>query len=194
MSEYGKPTISSRPCKPNSHLRTLHTSGEWDQQWEGSGLRRKHSRWKRWPDGILRGKHLGHNLSEPEPTRHSKTASMGNMLEEPHEMVHNAIQQNTQLCVQDAELMEANREYLRTLIQPKTMKTKLFDMTHPDWCCGTAKELDNFLITLPSNFQLHTYLFPDRDPDTVNYAVSLLCTWNTHPYPVQKQTQMANPV
>jgi hypothetical protein len=74
------------------------------------------------------------------------------MMEEQREMLNNAIQQNTQLCVQNAELMEANREYRRACIQPEATKMKIFDMTHPERYCGGAKELNNFLDTLRSNF------------------------------------------
>ena len=79
---------------------------------------------------------LGDNLSEPEPTMQSEIASMRKMMEEQREMLNNAIQQNTQLCVQNAELMEANREYRRESILPETTKTKIFDMTHPERYCG----------------------------------------------------------
>jgi hypothetical protein len=137
---------------------------------------------------------LGDNLSEPEPTMQSEIASMRKMMEEQREMLNNAIQQNTQLCVQNAELMEANREYRRESIRPEATKTKIFDMTHPERYCGGAKELDNFLDTLRSNFQSHAHLFPHGDPDKVKYAASLLSTWNNHPDPAQRQTQMTDPV
>ena len=42
---------------------------------------------------------LGDNPSEPEPTAQSKLTSMRKMMEEQREMLNNAIQQNTQLCV-----------------------------------------------------------------------------------------------
>jgi hypothetical protein len=41
---------------------------------------------------------------------------MQKAMEEQREMLNNAIQQNTQLCVQNAELMEANREHRRESI------------------------------------------------------------------------------
>jgi hypothetical protein len=53
-------------------------------------------------------------------------------------MFNNAIQQNTQLWVQNAELMEANREYRRESIQTKATKTKIFDMTQTERYCGGA--------------------------------------------------------
>jgi hypothetical protein len=53
---------------------------------------------------------LGDNPCKPEPTTQSEMASMPKMMEEQREMLNNAIQQNTQLCVQNAELMEANRK------------------------------------------------------------------------------------
>jgi hypothetical protein len=60
---------------------------------------------------------LGDNLSdvlcdnprEPEPTTPSEIASMRMMMDEQRDMLNNAIQQNTQLCVQNTKLMEANR-------------------------------------------------------------------------------------
>jgi hypothetical protein len=137
---------------------------------------------------------LGDNPSEPEPTTQSEIASMRKMMEVQRVMLNNASQQNTQLCVQNAELMEANREYRRESIRPEATKTKIFDMTHPERYCGGAKELDNFLDTLRSNFQSHTHLFPHRDPDKVKYSASLLSTWNNHPDPAQRQTQINEPV
>jgi hypothetical protein len=70
------------------------------------------------------------------------------MMEEQREMLNNAIQQNTQLCVQNAKLMEANQEYRREYIRPEATKTKILHITHPEQYCGGAKELDNFLDTL----------------------------------------------
>jgi hypothetical protein len=96
--------------------------------------------------------------------------------------------------VQNAELMEANQEYRRESIQPEVTQTKIFDMTHPEWYCGGAKELDNFLDTLRFNLQSHAHLFPHGDPDKVKYAASLFTTWNNHPDPAQRQTQMTDPV
>jgi len=137
---------------------------------------------------------LGDNPSKPEPTTQYEIASMQKMVEEQQEMLNNALQQNTQLCVQNAEPMEANREYRRKSIRPEATKTKMFDMTHPEQYCTGAKELDNYLDTLRSNFQSHVHLFPHRDPDKVKYAASLLITWNNHSDPAQRQTQMTNPV
>jgi hypothetical protein len=56
---------------------------------------------------------LGEDPSKPEPTTQSEIVSMPKMMEEQRAMLNNAIQQNTQLCVQNAELMKANREYRR---------------------------------------------------------------------------------
>jgi len=72
-------------------------------------------------------------------------------------MLTNAIQLNTQLCVPNAELMEANREYRRESIRPEATKTKIFDKTHPERYYSEAMELDTFLNTLPSNFLSHTH-------------------------------------
>jgi tRNA A37 N6-isopentenylltransferase MiaA len=113
---------------------------------------------------------LGNNPSEPEPTTQSEVASMLKTMEEHREMLNDAIEQNTQLCVQNGELMEANQE------------------------CGRAKEVDNFLDTLRSNFQSHTHLFLHGDPDKVKYAASLLSMWKNHRHPAQRQTQMTDPV
>jgi len=137
---------------------------------------------------------LGENPSELEPTTQSEITPMRKMMEEQREMLINAIQRNTQLCVQNAELMEANQEYRRESIRPEATKMKIFDTTHPEWYCGGAKELDNFLDTLRSNFQCHVRFFPHGDPDKVKYAASLLSTWNNHPDPAQRQTQMTDPV
>jgi len=137
---------------------------------------------------------LGYNPSEPEPTTQSDIASMRKMMEEQREMLNNAIQQNTQLCVQNAEVMEANREYYRESTRLEATKTKIFHMTHPELYCGGETELENFLETLQSNFQSHAHLFPHGDPDKVKYAASLLSTWNNHPDRAQRQTQMTDPV
>jgi hypothetical protein len=116
------------------------------------------------------------------------------MMAERREMVNNAIQQNTQLCVQNAKLMEANWEYRRESIRPEATKMKIFDLTHPEQYCGGANEPDNFLDTLGSNFQSHAHLFPHGDPEKVKYAASHLSTWNNHPDLAQRQTQMTDPV
>jgi len=137
---------------------------------------------------------LGYNPSEPEPTTQSEIASMRKKMEEEREMLNNAIQQNTQRCVQNAELMEANRESRRESVRPEAMKTKILHMTHPERYCGGTTELDDFLDTLPSNVQSHGHVFPHGDLDKVKYAVSLLSTWNNHPDPAQRQTQMTDPV
>jgi hypothetical protein len=78
-------------------------------------------------------------------------------MEEQGEMLNNAIQQNTQLYLQNAELMEANREYCRESVRLEATKTKIFNMTHPERYCGGAQELDNFLDMLRSNFQSHAH-------------------------------------
>jgi len=59
---------------------------------------------------------LPDNPSEPEVTMQSEIAFMRKMMEEPRDMLNNGIQQNTQLCVQNAKLMETNREYHRESI------------------------------------------------------------------------------
>jgi len=115
-------------------------------------------------------------------------------MEEQRQMLNNAIQQNTQLCLQNPELMDANREYRRESIWPDATETKIFVTTHPEQYCSAAMELDTFFDMLQSNFQSHTHPFLHRDPDTVNYAGSLLCTWNNQPDPAQRQTQMTDPV
>jgi hypothetical protein len=48
---------------------------------------------------------LGDKPSESEPTTQSEITSMRKMMEEQREMLNNAIQRNTHLCVQNAELM-----------------------------------------------------------------------------------------
>jgi hypothetical protein len=67
-------------------------------------------------------------------------------------------------------------------------------MTHPEWYCGTTKQLDIFLDTLWSNFQSHAHLFPNGDPNKLNYAAILLSTWNNHLDAAQRETQMSDPV
>jgi hypothetical protein len=137
---------------------------------------------------------LGDNPSNPEPSTQPDIASMRKIMEEQRDMLNNAIQQNTQLCVQNAELMEANREYSRESTRPEATKTKIFDMTHPERYCGRAKALDNFLDTVRCNFQSHAHLVLHRDSEKVKYAASLLSTWNNHPDMAQRQTPMTDPV
>jgi uncharacterized protein YyaL (SSP411 family) len=104
------------------------------------------------------------NLGESEPTTQSEMASMLKMPDEQREMLNNAIQQNTQLCVQNAELMEAKRKYLRESIRAEATKTKIFYMTQLDQYCGGVKELDNFLHTFQSNFQSHVHFYRKENP------------------------------
>jgi hypothetical protein len=137
---------------------------------------------------------LGDNPSEPEPTTQSEIASMRKMMEEQRELLNNVIQQNTQLCVQNAVLMEANQEYRRESILPEATKTTIFDMTHPEPYCGEAKELDNFLDSLRSIFQSHPNFFPHRVDNKVKNAASFLSMGNNHPHPAQRQTQMTDAV
>jgi len=66
-------------------------------------------------------------------------------------------------------------------------------MVHHLGYCGGAKELDNFLEKLRSNFASHKHLFPIGDPDQVKYAVSFLDTWNNHPDTTQRETENTDP-
>jgi hypothetical protein len=83
---------------------------------------------------------LGDNLgdilcddpSEPEPTTQSAIESMRKIMDEQREMLNHAIQQNILLCIQNAELMEANQEFHGESIRSEATQTKIFDMTHPD--------------------------------------------------------------
>jgi len=137
---------------------------------------------------------LGDNPSEPEPTMQSEIASMWKMIYDQWEMLNNDIQQNTQLCMQNAELMEADQEYQRESIRREATKTKTFDFTHPEQYCSGAMELDYFLDMLRSNFQSQSHLFPHGDPKKVKSAASHFSTWNNHPDPAQRQTQMTDPL
>jgi hypothetical protein len=67
-------------------------------------------------------------------------------------------------------------------------------MTLAEWYCSGAKQLDNFLDTLRSNYQSHAHIFRHGDPDKVKYSASLLTTWNNDPDPAQRQTLIADPV
>jgi len=103
---------------------------------------------------------LSNYLSEPESTMPSGITSMCKMLEEPQEMLNNAIQQNALLCTQNAELIEVNCESHRESIWTEAMKTKIFNMTGLEQYCGGAKELDNFLDMLWSNYESYVYSCP----------------------------------
>jgi len=119
---------------------------------------------------------------------------MWKMMEERWEMFNTAFQQKTQLCVQNAELVESSWEYRRESIWREAMKTKDFNMTHPERNCSRAQVLDDFLATLRSNFQSHTRIVPHRDRDKVKYQASLLRAWNKNLDPAKRQTQITNPV
>lgn len=54
------------------------------------------------------------------------------MMEEQGETLNNAIEYNSQLCVQNAELMDANWDDWREMIEPEAMKKKTSDMTQPE--------------------------------------------------------------
>jgi hypothetical protein len=137
---------------------------------------------------------LDDNPREPEPTTQSEISSMRKMMEQQREKRNNAIQQNTQLCVQNAEMMETNRGHHSESIRQAATKTKILDMIHPEWYCGGAKVLDNFLYTLRSNVQSHAHLFAHGDLDNVKYSASLPSTGNNYLDPAQRQTQMTDPV
>jgi hypothetical protein len=83
--------------------------------------------------------------------------SMWKMMEEWWEMVNNAIQQNTQLCVQNANLMDANQEYYGQSIRPEETTMQISDMNHPERYWGGVHQHDNFLDMLQSNFQSHAH-------------------------------------
>jgi len=137
---------------------------------------------------------LGDNRSEPTPTMQSKIASMRKMTEELREIPHNAIQQNTQLSVQNAELMEAYQEDRRESIQPEATNMTIIDMAQPERYCSRAKELHNFLDASWSNFHSPAHSFQHGDLDNVKYSASIVRMWKIHPDPAQRLTQMTNPV
>jgi len=117
---------------------------------------------------------------------------MQQTMEKQREMLFNAIQQNTQICVQTAEMMEANREYRRKSIRPAATSTTMIDMTYWQQYCGGATELNNVLDKVWSNCQSHTHLLLHGNSNTLTYAVSLRSTWNIHPDPAQWQRQMTD--
>jgi len=53
---------------------------------------------------------LGDNTSQHEPAKHSEIASMRKMMEYQLVILNNAIQHNTEVCVQNAKLMKAKQE------------------------------------------------------------------------------------
>jgi hypothetical protein len=53
--------------------------------------------------------------------------------------------------------MEANRKYRRESIRPEAIEMKILDMTNPEWYCGGAKALDNFLHLLGPNMQSNVH-------------------------------------
>jgi hypothetical protein len=83
----------------------------------------------------------------------------------------------------------------RTIDRPENTRTQsmIFKMVDPLWYCGAAKELDEFLETLRSNYASHKHLFPRADPDHVTYAVSFLDTWSNHPDMTQRQMENTDP-
>ena len=87
----------------------------------------------------------------------------------------------TDYLTMGAECQTDGSEYHRESIQQETMKTEIFDITHPERYYSGAMEFDNFLDTLQSNFQCPVNLFPLADPDKVKYAPSLLSTQSPPP-------------
>lgn len=131
---------------------------------------------------------LSKNLSEtdPGPTTESEIDEKRMIMEEQRAMVNNAIQPYTQLWVQNAKRRIANRECCRVSVSPEAMATKMFNTTYLDPYCGIATVLDRCINCVHSNFKSRARLFLDGDPDTIQYVVSFLSTWNYHPDPAQR--------
>jgi hypothetical protein len=83
----------------------------------------------------------------------------------------------------------AERTY-RSTVGPRPNISKMVD---PVRFCGGAKELDQFLDSLRSNFNSHSHLFPHGGPDHVKYAFSLLDAWSNHQNLTLRQMAMTNP-
>jgi len=132
------------------------------------------------------------NLSKPETTTGSGITSILKMIEDKRAMLNNAIQEYSELCVQNVELMEANQEYHRESIRPEATKTKMVDMTHAEPYRSETKELENCLQPLSSNFQSHMHRFLRGAVDKVSSAACRLCIWNNDPEPTQRQKQMTD--
>jgi len=65
---------------------------------------------------------LANNPSKSEPTTHSAISSMRKMMDNQREMLNNAIQQNTRLCMYNAKLMEATGNTTESLFDRKQWK------------------------------------------------------------------------
>jgi len=102
----------------------------------------------------------GNNPSKPEATTQSEIASMQKMIKTQQLLLHRSIELNPLRWAENAEQMEANWEHCSMSIQPEAMKMKISNMTHPEWYCGRAKEFDDFLHTLQSNFESWCALIP----------------------------------
>lgn len=65
-------------------------------------------------------------------------------------------------------------------------------MVHPLQYCSGAKELDQFLETLTSNFGSHKHLVLRGDPNQSKYEIPFLDSWNHHPDPTQRHPEETN--
>jgi hypothetical protein len=59
-------------------------------------------------------------------------------------------------------------------------RPNIYKMVDPVRYCGGAKELDQFLDALRSNFNSHGHLFSCGGPDHAIYAISHLDAWSNH--------------
>jgi len=110
---------------------------------------------------------LGCNPTEAKPTTQSKIASIQKLIEELSKLLNSAVQQNIQLGVQNAELIETNGENHWEKIQPEATNTKSFNVTHPEQYCRGPQNLENVIDSLWSNSQYHWHWSYYGDSDKV---------------------------
>jgi len=69
----------------------------------------------------------------------------------------------------------------------------IFKIVDPGRFCSGAKELDQVLDVLHSNFNSHGHLIPCGGPNHVKYVISLLDAWMNHQNPTLRPTVMIDP-
>jgi len=72
-------------------------------------------------------------------------------------------------------------------------RPNIYKMVDPVLYWGGAKELDQFLDALCSNFNSPGHQFPRSGPNHVKYAISLRGAWSNHQNPALRQTAMTDP-
>jgi hypothetical protein len=103
-------------------------------------------------------------------------------------LLNNALQQNIQLGVQNAELMETNGDNHWENIQPEATNTRSFNVAHPDQYCSGAQNFENVQDSLWSNSQYDWHLSYYGDSNKVQHPVILASRLRNHANTTHRQT------